>query len=122
MAALVKVSGRRVETIIQEIPDPPPIPKPTTPPTIPPPADPPARDPWNYLGGVLTEDGFIPGRSFTTRTIEVYIPQYGQYLYFRGTFVGGKQYGAWINSTIKLYPDYHPQKRTLIPEWDYFNW
>ena len=117
MAALVKISGRRVETIIQEIPDPPPIPQPTTPPTIPPPAYPPARDPWNYMGGFFSGGQFIAGNSLYKKTIFV-----GGFEY-EGLFSNGKQIRAWVSDAlVKLYPDWHYRARTRIPEWDYFNW
>lgn len=123
MAALVKVTGRRIEVIAQVIPDPPSAPPPSLPPgpvAVPPPARPPARDPWIYLGGWDSPDGFTSGGRIITRTIEVRI--FGSYMQFTGMFAGSKQISAWRNTTIKLYPDYHPQARTLIPEWDYFNW
>ena len=117
MAALIKVSGRRVETIIQEIPDPPPVPQPTTPPTIPPPAVPPARDPWNYMGGFFYGGQFIVGKTLYKKTIFVGDSKY------EGLFSNGKQIGAWdSDALVKLYPDWHYMARTVIPEWDYFNW
>ena len=120
MAALVKVTGRRIEVIAQVIPDPPPAPPPSLPPatvSAPPPTNPPARDPWNHQGGIFVGPTFIPGTSIYERTITV-----SGWVY-TALFSNGRQLGAWGNDAlVKLYPDYHPQARTVIPEWDYFNW
>lgn len=117
MAALAKVTGRRVEEMAQVIPDPPPQPQPSTPPTIPSPPRPPARDPWNYLGGMFVGNNFIGATNFTTRTI------YVGGIAYSATFGGKTQLGAWISAAlVKLYPDSHSLARTKIPEWDYFNW
>ena len=118
MAALVKVTGRRIEVIAQVIPDPPSAPPPSLPPVaVPPPACPPARDPWNHQGGIFVGSTFISGASIYESTITV-----GGWVY-TALFSNGRQLGAWGNDAlVKLYPDYHPQARTVIPEWDYFNW
>lgn len=120
MAALAKVTGRRVEEVAQVIPDPPPQPQPSLPPNpvqTPPPALPSPRDPWNYYGGFFDGPNFIPATSFSTRTI------YVGGIAYSATFAGGQQFGPWISTAlIKLYPDNHPLARTRIPEWDYFNW
>ena len=121
MAALVKVTGRRLETTALVVPDPPPQPQPSLPPNpVPPPALPPPRDPWNYLGGIWLGDTFLNRSQYmeARRTLSV-----GRYVY-TATFVAGKQVGAWYCRELltKLYPDSHPLARTLIPEWDYFNW
>lgn len=123
MAALVKVSGRRVEVITRVVPDPPRAPFTITPVTpgnaelIPPPADPPARDPWNYVGGFFQGDQFIAANTVYKKVITVSGNLYS------ASFSGSKQLSAWISTAlVKLYPDYHPLARTVIPEWDYFNW
>lgn len=120
MAALTKISGRVIKIIEHIIPDPPPV-IPTPPPVIPRPPSPPPRDPWNYYGGFYMGSIFVPGNKIIRMTISVFV--YGYTSEFHAYFSNGTQLEAWINGAlVKLYPDYHSMARTVIPEWDYFNW
>lgn len=119
MAALVKVTGRRVEVVDRVIPDPPRAPQPSTPTGyIPPPPLPPAYVPWNLVGGFLLDSGYNVRNTLYEKTVTLSGSVY------TGAFSSAAgQIGAWINEAkVKLYPDHHPLARTVIPERDYYNW